>query len=235
MLFWYVPAPDQALLISGSKRGSGESQFRIVTGHGAFVLPVLRKARYLSLELRQAEIEEQCVSKQGIPLKLRAVAIFKIGDDPGSIANAARRFLAEQNDMDQLCGRIFAGHLRSIVGSLTVEEIVRERDRVAQEVKEGSNVEMEKLGSARPGGRRRRAAGRAPEERVRARDGDRQGEDRRRGPPGRGRGRAGRAARGGQGHAGRHRRADRPRPARRPAHRAAPGVRGAPAGGRRGL
>jgi uncharacterized membrane protein YqiK len=146
MLFWNVPAPDQALLISGSKRGGGESQFKIVTGHGAFVLPVLRKARYLSLALREAEIDEQCVSKQGIPLKLRAVAVFKIGDDAGSIANAARRFLAEQNDMDELCGRIFAGHLRSIIGSLTVEEIIRERDKVAQQVKEGSHSEMEKLG-----------------------------------------------------------------------------------------
>jgi flotillin len=146
MLFWNVPAPDEALLISGSKRSGDESQFRIVTGHGAFVLPVLRKARYLSLALREAQIEEQCVSQQGIPLKLRAVAVFKIGDDPGSIANAARRFLAEQNEMDQLCGRIFAGHLRSIVGSLTVEDIIRERDKVAQQVKEGSHSEMEKLG-----------------------------------------------------------------------------------------
>jgi uncharacterized membrane protein YqiK len=146
MLFWNVPAPDQALLISGSKRSDSESQFKIVTGHGAFVLPVLRKARYLSLALREAEIYEQCVSQQGIPLKLRAVAVFKIGDDPASIANAARRFMAEQNDMDQLCGRIFAGHLRSIVGSLTVEDIIRERDKVAQEVKEGSHSEMEKLG-----------------------------------------------------------------------------------------
>ncbi|MEA2157490.1 MAG: flotillin, partial [Solirubrobacteraceae bacterium] len=146
MLFWNVPAPDEALLISGSKRGGDESQFKIVTGHGALVLPVLRKARYLSLALREAEIDEQCVSQQGIALKLRAVAVFKIGDDPGSIANAARRFLAEQNDMDQLCGRIFAGHLRSIVGSLTVEEIIRERDTVAQQVKEGSHTEMEKLG-----------------------------------------------------------------------------------------
>jgi flotillin len=146
MLFWNVPAPDEALLISGSKRSGDESQFKIVTGHGAFVLPVLRKARYLSLALREAQIEEQCVSQQGIPLKLRAVAVFKIGDDPGSIANAARRFLAEQNDMDQLCGRIFAGHLRSIVGSLTVEDIIRERDKVAQQVKEGSHSEMEKLG-----------------------------------------------------------------------------------------
>ena len=146
MLFWNVPAPDEALLISGSKRGGGESQFKIVTGHGAFVLPIFRKARYLSLALREAAIEEQCVSQQGIPLKLRAVAVFKIGDDPGSIANAARRFLAEQNDMDNLCGRIFAGHLRSIVGSLTVEDIIRERDKVAQQVKEGSHSEMEKLG-----------------------------------------------------------------------------------------
>jgi regulator of protease activity HflC (stomatin/prohibitin superfamily) len=48
--------------------------------------------------------------------------------------------------MEALCGRIFAGHLRSIVGGLTVEEIIRERDRVAQEVKEGSHTEMEKLG-----------------------------------------------------------------------------------------
>jgi uncharacterized membrane protein YqiK len=146
MLFWNVPAPDQALLISGSKRAGNESQFKIVTGHGAFVLPILRQARYLSLALREAQIEEQCVSQQGIPLKLRAVAIFKIGDDGGSIANAARRFLAEQNEMEALCGRIFAGHLRSIVGSLTVEEIIRERDKVAQEVKEGSQMEMEKLG-----------------------------------------------------------------------------------------
>jgi hypothetical protein len=70
MLFWNVPAPDEALLISGSKRSGDESQFKIVTGHGAFVLPVLRKARYISLALREAQIDEQCVSQQGIPLKM---------------------------------------------------------------------------------------------------------------------------------------------------------------------
>lgn len=146
MLFWHVPAPDEALLISGSKHKDGAQQFRIVTGHGAFVLPIKQKARLLSLALREAELVEECVTTQGIPLRVRAVAVFKIGDDPASIANAARRFLAEQNRMEELCGRIFAGHLRSIVGSLTVEEIIRERDRVAQEVKDGSHPEMEKLG-----------------------------------------------------------------------------------------
>lgn len=146
MLFWHVPAPDEALLISGSKHKDGATQFRIVTGHGAFVLPIKQKARLLSLALQEAELQEECVTTQGIPLRVRAVAVFKIGDDPASIANAARRFLAEQSRMEELCGRIFAGHLRSIVGSLTVEEIIRERDKVAQEVKDGSHPEMEKLG-----------------------------------------------------------------------------------------
>jgi uncharacterized membrane protein YqiK len=146
MLFWHVPAPNEALLISGSKRQAQDTQFRIVTGHGSFVLPIKQKARILSLALREAEIVEECVTNQGIRLNVRAVAVFKVGDDPVSIANAARRFLAEQNRMEELVGRVFAGHLRSIIGGLTVEQIIRERDRVAQEIKDGSHAEMEKLG-----------------------------------------------------------------------------------------
>src|ERR1700722_10389971 len=146
MLFWHVPAPNEALLISGSRRKAEDTQFRIVTGHGCFVMPIKQKARLLSLSLQEAEIAEDCITTQGIRLHIRAIAAFKIGDDPVSIANAARRFLSEQNNMEELVGRIFAGHLRSIIGSLTVEEIIRERDRLSQEVKEGSHGEMEKLG-----------------------------------------------------------------------------------------
>src|SRR5712671_6616304 len=146
MFFWRVPAPNEALLISGSKRRREATQFRIVTGHGSFVLPVKQKARVLSLALREAEIVEECITNQGIRLNIRAVAAFKVGDDQASIANAARRFLSEQDRMEVLVGRVFAGHLRSIVGGLTVEQIIRERDRVAQEVKDGSHAEMEKLG-----------------------------------------------------------------------------------------
>ena len=146
MFFWHVPAPNEALLISGSKRQSQGTQFRIVTGHGCFVVPVKQKARVLSLALREAEIVEECITSQGIRLNVRAVAAFKVGDDQASIANAARRFLSEQDRMEVLVGRVFAGHLRSIIGGLTVESIIRERDRVAQEVKDGSHSEMEKLG-----------------------------------------------------------------------------------------
>jgi flotillin len=146
MLFWHVPAPNEALLISGSKRHKDATQFRIVTGHGSFVMPVKQRARVLSLALREAEITEECITNQGIRLNVRAVAAFKVGDDQVSIANAARRFLSEQDKMETLVGRVFAGHLRSIVGGLTVEQIIRERDRVAQEIKDGSHSEMEKLG-----------------------------------------------------------------------------------------
>jgi flotillin len=146
MLFWHVPAPNEALLISGSKRHKDATQFRIVTGHGSFVTPIKQRARVLSLALREAEITEECITNQGIRLNVRAVAAFKVGDDSASIANAARRFLSEQDKMETLVGRVFAGHLRSIIGGLTVEQIIRERDRVAQEIKDGSHSEMEKLG-----------------------------------------------------------------------------------------
>ena len=146
MLFWHVPAPNEALLISGSRRHKDATQFRIVTGHGSFVVPVKQRARVLSLALREAEITEECITNQGIRLNVRAVAAFKVGDDSASIANAARRFLSEQDKMETLVGRVFAGHLRSIIGGLTVEQIIRERDRVAQEIKDGSHAEMEKLG-----------------------------------------------------------------------------------------
>ena len=146
MLFWHVPAPNEALLISGSKRRKAATEFRIVTGHGSFVMPVKQKARVLSLALREAEIAEECITSQGIRLHVRAVAAFKVGDDEGSISNAARRFLSEQDRMEILVGRVFAGHLRSIVGGLTVEQIIRERDRVSQEVLDGSHTEMAKLG-----------------------------------------------------------------------------------------
>jgi len=146
MPIWYVPAPNEALLISGSKRYRNATQFRIVTGHGSLVMPVVSRVRRLSLALRESEIADECITSQGIRLRVRAVAAFKVGDDAASIANAARRFLSEQDKMETLVGRIFAGHLRSIIGGLTVEEIIRERDRVAQEIKDASHSEMEKLG-----------------------------------------------------------------------------------------
>jgi uncharacterized membrane protein YqiK len=146
MLGYKVPDPDEAMLISGGKTGKNGTPFRVVTGHGAFVLPFFRRASFLTLAMREAEVSEQCVTTQGIALQVRAVIAFKVGNDGESIVNAAQRFLSDQDQMSVLTGRIFAGHLRSIVGSMTVEEIVKERQKLATEVLEGSKAEMSKMG-----------------------------------------------------------------------------------------
>ena len=146
MLGYRVPAPDEAMLISGGRYGLKEAPFRVVTGHGAFVMPGFRKARYLTLAMQESEVSETCVTKQGISLNVRAVIAFKVGNDPESIVNAGQRFLSDQDQMSVLTGRIFAGHLRSIIGSMTVEEIVTERQKLATEVLDGSKQEMANLG-----------------------------------------------------------------------------------------
>ena len=146
MFGYRVPAPDEAMLISGGRRGMKDAPFRVVTGHGAYVMPMFRKVRYLTLSMQEAEVSETCVTKQGISLNVRAVIAFKVGNDSESIVNAGQRFLSDQDQMSVLTGRVFAGHLRSIIGSMTVEEIVTERQKLASEVLDGSKTEMATIG-----------------------------------------------------------------------------------------
>jgi flotillin len=146
MFGYRVPAPDEAMLISGGRRGMKGAPFRVVIGHGTFVTPMFRKVRYLTLSMQEAEVAEQCVTHQGITLNVRSVIAFKVGNDEESIVNAGQRFLSDQDQMSILTGRIFAGHLRSIIGSMTVEEIVTERQKLATEVLDGSKSEMAKIG-----------------------------------------------------------------------------------------
>ncbi len=146
MFGYRVPAPDDAMMISGGRRRRDTAPFRVVVGHGTFVLPLFRKARYLTLAMQESEVAEACVTKQGITVNVRAVIAFKVGNDDESIINAGQRFLSDQDQMGTLTGRIFAGHLRSIIGSMTVEEIVTERQKLATEVLDGSKGEMAKIG-----------------------------------------------------------------------------------------
>ncbi len=146
MFGYRVPAPDEAMLISGGRSGKGGAPFKVVVGHGTFVAPFFRKTRYLTLSMCESEVTETCVTKQGISLNVRAVIAFKVGNDTESIVNAGQRFLSDQDQMSTLTGRIFSGHLRSIIGSMTVEEIVTERQKLATEVLDGSKAEMAKIG-----------------------------------------------------------------------------------------
>ncbi|HEY2313928.1 MAG TPA: SPFH domain-containing protein [Streptosporangiaceae bacterium] len=146
MFGYRVPAPDEAMLISGGRSRKSGAPFKVIVGHGTFVVPLFRKVRYLTLSMCESEVSETCVTKQGISLNVRAVIAFKVGNDDESIVNAGQRFLSDQDQMSTLTGRIFAGHLRSIIGSMTVEEIVTERQKLATEVLDGSKAEMAKIG-----------------------------------------------------------------------------------------
>ena len=145
MLFYKVPAPDQAMLVSGGRRHGG-APFRVVTGHGTYVPPIFRKVRFLTLAMLEAEVVETCVTKQAIPLTVKAVIAFKVGNDPESVVNAGQRFLSDQSQMAVLTGRIFAGHLRAIIGSMTVEEIIREQQKLAETALDTSKSEMATIG-----------------------------------------------------------------------------------------
>ncbi|WP_369032242.1 MULTISPECIES: flotillin family protein [Streptomyces] len=149
-MMWRVAEPNEALIISGSKhRTEGLEEgmgFRIVTGRGTLVLPGMQAVRKISLDLNETELHVDCVTTQGIPLKVRGVVIFKVGDDFVSIANAGRRFLDQQKMMAERVHNVFAGHLRSIVGGLTVEEMIRDREKLTGQTRAACGTEMEKLG-----------------------------------------------------------------------------------------
>src|SRR4029078_400386 len=145
-MMWKVAEPNEALIISGLTRGTLETRagmdFKIVTGKGALVLPGLQTVRTLSLTLNETELKVSCVTSQGIQVIVEGVVIYKIGDAPPFIANAARRFLGQQPKMESQVYNVFEGHLRSIIGSMTVEEIIRERDKWASQGRRGTRVVM---------------------------------------------------------------------------------------------
>jgi flotillin len=144
-----VPAPNEALLVSGRKRrGADALQFKIVTGHGVYVVPMFSRASRLSLAMQEAEVFEDCYTNQGLTVSVHAVIAFKVGDDHESIAAAARRFLGDQRQMPTLVGRIFSGHLRSIVGSMTVESIIRDQQTLGDAILDASTSEMARIGLA---------------------------------------------------------------------------------------
>jgi flotillin len=152
MFLYKVAEPNEALIISGLRAHSGPEGdaaglgFKIVVGKGAFTLPGLQKVRRLSLDIHEAELNLECVTTQGIRVGVKAVVIYKIADDFQSIANAARRFLAQEDQMDVKVHNVFAGHLRSIVGTMTVEDMIRNRDALTRATRESSATEMQRLG-----------------------------------------------------------------------------------------
>lgn len=136
-------APNMALIVYGF-RGT-----RIVQGGGTIVLPLVENSRELSLELMSFDVAptQDLYTNQGVAVNVEAVAQIKVKSDPASVRTAAEQFLSKDlNQRQELIRLVVEGHLRGIVGQLTVESLVKEPEMVADRVRTNVAQDMDKMG-----------------------------------------------------------------------------------------
>lgn len=148
--------PNEVLIISGrgvmvADTATGQRSrrsFRIVRGGGAFIMPVLERVDDLSLELMTIEVVTNNVyTSYGVPVTVDGVAQVKVGSDDVSIVTASEQFLSKTTaEIKNVALQTLEGHLRAILGTLSVEEIYRDRDKFAQRVQEVSALDMQNMG-----------------------------------------------------------------------------------------
>jgi flotillin len=135
--------PHQALVVYGF-RGT-----RIVKGHGTVIFPMVESCRELSLELMSFDVapKQDLYTKQGVAVTVEAVAQIKVKSDPESVQTAAEQFLTKSDqEREALIRLVMEGHLRGIIGQLTVEEIVKQPEMVADRMRSTCAEDMNKMG-----------------------------------------------------------------------------------------
>jgi flotillin len=135
--------PHEALVIYGL-RGT-----RIVKGGGTIIYPMIEQCRELSLELMSFDVapQQSLYSKQGVAVTIEAVAQIKVKSDPESIRTASEQFLTKRPEQREgLIRLVMEGHLRGIIGQLTVEQIVKEPEMVADRMRSTCADDMNKMG-----------------------------------------------------------------------------------------
>jgi len=141
-----VAGANEALIRSGraTPLGGGEAGLKVVRGQGIVVLPLFHKIGKLKLTARQINVNlADAVSRQGIKVAVQGVATFKIGADDESIRNAAERFLdAQEEQVDSIVKNVLEGSLRSIVGTLTIEELNLDRQKFQQAVQDAAKGDL---------------------------------------------------------------------------------------------
>ncbi|MHA7263576.1 flotillin family protein [Arthrobacter sp. TMN-37] len=143
----HIASPDQALIIS-SKDSKGQpdpDSQRVVFGR-IFINPFSQRAYPISLASRQVSLKIEGISQNGIKLHLTGVAQVKVGGDADAVRKAAQRFLNQQDAIDHYTQETLSGSLRSIVGTLTVESIIKDRATFAKSVKEEAEHSMHNQG-----------------------------------------------------------------------------------------
>src|SRR5213594_1312367 len=147
--------PNQVLVVSGRKHRVADPDgtehvrgFRIVKGGGSFVLPVLEKVDILSLELLTIDVQTpEVYTSKGVPVKVDGVAQIKVKGDDVSIYTAAEQFLSKGvDDIKNIAMQTLEGHLRAILGTMTVEDIYQNRDAFASKVQEVAAGDMANMG-----------------------------------------------------------------------------------------
>ncbi len=135
--------PHEALVVYGF-RGT-----RIVKGRGTVILPMIESYRLLSLELMSFDVapQQDLYTNQGVAVTVEAVAQIKVKSDPVSVQTAAEQFLTKTPDeREGLIRLVMEGHLRGIIGQLTVEQIVKEPEMVADRMRSTCADDMSKMG-----------------------------------------------------------------------------------------
>src|SRR3989454_11228711 len=161
LLLWMVLSrytkvgPNDVLIVSGRKHrfvdpdGTVRARgFRIVKGGGTFVYPIVEKVDVLSLELLTIDVQTpEVYTSKGVPVKVDGVAQIKVKGDDISIATAAEQFLSKGTDeIKNIAMQTLEGHLRAILGTMTVEEIYQNRDAFASKVQEVAAGDMANMG-----------------------------------------------------------------------------------------
>lgn len=151
-----IAKPDEALIISGTGlrgkgvvKGANGNKVKIVVGGGTFVLPVVQQASKLSLLSSQLDIstDGENQTSQGVPIYVDAVAIIKVGGSIEEISTASEQFLSKtREDRERECEMVMAGHLRAIIGKMTVESIFKDKDELANQVQDIAGKDLSKMG-----------------------------------------------------------------------------------------
>jgi flotillin len=153
-----VAGPNEAFIVTGRKGravtnpetgvvSTDLSGQKVVMGASVFVLPVIQKLASVDLSARQISVSVgSAVSAQGIKCSLEGVAVVKVGGSEDSIRAAAQRFLGQQDHIEHFTQEVLAGSLRSIVGRLSVDEIIRDRAAFAREVAEEAESSLTNQG-----------------------------------------------------------------------------------------
>src|SRR5437660_4773626 len=135
--------PHEALIIYGM------GGTRIVKGSGAVIFPMIQTGKELSLELMSFDVapQQSLYTNQGVAVTVEAVAQIKVKSDPESIRTAAEQFLTKRPEQREgLIRLVMEGHLRGIIGQLTVEQIVKEPEMVADRMRSTCADDMNKMG-----------------------------------------------------------------------------------------